>query len=158
MIKIIILFIKHKRKRPTSDLQATYKRPTSDLQATYKMASLIVSGTVLVVVGVMFAKRKSPIQSYRDILRASAAKAYAYQQSLIIEAEMREEAMNKLSIYEQEVIKEIELELQLDNLDNLEIVAKMKADKAKIRAKKYKEMMENTPEYKEMLKKYKRRF
>ena len=65
---------------------------------------------------------------------------------------MREEAMNKLSIYEQEVIKEIELELQLDNLDNLEIVAKMKADKAKIRAKKYKEMMENTPEYKEMLK------
>ena len=147
MIKIIILFIKHKRKRPTSDLQATYK-----------MASLIVSGTVLVVVGVMFAKRKSPIQSYRDILRASAAKAYAYQQSLIIEAEMREEAMNKLSIYEQEVIKEIELELQLDNLDNLEIVAKMKADKAKIRAKKYKEMMENTPEYKEMLKKYKRRF
>ena len=122
------------------------------------MASLIVSGTVLVVVGVMLAKRKSPIQSYRDILRASAAKAYAYQQSLIIEAEMREEAMNKLSIYEQEVIKEIELELQLDNLDNLEIVAKMKADKAKIRAKKYKEMMENTPEYKEMLKKYKRRF
>ena len=120
------------------------------------MASLIVSGTVLVVVGVMLAKRKSPIQSYRDILRASAAKAYAYQQSLIIEAEMREEAMNKLSIYEQEVIKEIELELQLDNLDNLEIVAKMKADKAKIRAKKYKEMMENTPEYKEMLKKYKR--
>ena len=147
MIKSTLLLIKHKSKRPTSDLQATYK-----------MASLIVSGTVLVVVGVMLAKRKSPIQSYRDILRASAAKAYAYQQSLIIEAEMREEAMNKLSIYEQEVIKEIELELQLDNLDNLEIVAKMKADKAKIRAKKYKEMMENTPEYKEMLKKYKRRF
>lgn len=149
MIKIILLFIKHKRKRPTSDLRATYKRPN-------KMASLIVSGTVLVVVGVMLAKRKSPIQSYRDRLRASAAMAYAYQQSLIIEAEMREEAMNKLSIYEQEVIKEIELELQLDNLDNLEIVAKMEADKAKIRAKKYKEMMENTPEYKEMLKKYKR--
>ena len=99
-------------------------------------------------------KRDDSYRSYRGRLRASAAKAYAYQQSLIIEAEMREEAMNKLSIYEQEVIKETELKLQLDNLKNLEIGAKMEADEAEIRRIRYRNFMENTPEYKEMLKKY----
>jgi hypothetical protein len=61
---------------------------------------LIVCGATAVVVGMMLAKRRKKTDSYRDRLRASAARAYAYQQSLIIEAEMREEAMNKLSIYE----------------------------------------------------------
>jgi len=115
---------------------------------------LIVCGATAVVVGVMLAKRRKKTDSYRDILRASAARAYAYQQSLIIEAEMREEAMNKLSIYEQEVIKEIEDELKLDNLRNIGIEAKMEADKAEIIRMRYINFMENTPEYKEMLKKY----
>jgi hypothetical protein len=115
---------------------------------------LIVCGATAVVVGMMLAKRRKKTDSYRDILRASAARAYAYQQSLIIEAEMREEAMNKLSIYEQEVIKEIELELQLDNFKNIGIEAKMEADKAEIIRMRYINDMENTPEYKEMLKKY----
>jgi hypothetical protein len=47
-------------------------------------------------------------------------------------------------------IKEIEDELKIDNLKNIGIEAKMEADKA-IR---YRNFMENTPEYKEMLKKY----
>jgi hypothetical protein len=111
---------------------------------------LIVCGATAVVVGMMLAKRRKKTDSYRDKLRASAARAYAYQQSLIIETEMKEEAMNKLSIYEQEVIKEIELELQLDNFKNIGIEAKMEADKAM----RYRNFLENTPEYKEMLKKY----
>jgi hypothetical protein len=64
---------------------------------------------------------------------------------------MREEVMNKLSIYEQEVIIKIEDELKIDNLKN---DMKMKADKAEIIRMRYINDMENTPEYKEMLKKY----
>jgi hypothetical protein len=112
---------------------------------------LIVCGATAVVVGMMLAKRRKKTDSYRDILRASAARAYAYQQSLIIEAEMREEAMNKLSIYEQEVIKKIEDELKIDNFKNN---MKMEADKAEIIRMRYRNFLENTPEYKEMLKKY----
>jgi hypothetical protein len=115
------------------------------------MAELIVSGAVAMVwLGLLAIRRKKP-DSYRDILRAKKARAYVYQQSLIIEAEMREEAMNKLSIYEQEVIKEIEDELKIDNLRN---DMKMGADKAEIIRMRYINDMENTPEYKEMLKKY----
>lgn len=132
--------------------KAKQARQSKAKQATYKMTSLIVGGAVAVVVGVMLAKRQKKrddsYRSYRDRLRASAAKAYAYQQSLIIEAEMREEAMNKLSIYEQEVIKEIELEIKLDDLYNAQENKKMEAER-------YRNFMENTPEYKEMLKKYK---
>lgn len=115
------------------------------------MAELIVSGAVAVVVGVMLAIGRKKPDSYHDILRANQARAYVYQQSLIIEAEMREEAMNKLSIYEQEVIKEIEFELNFDNFKN---DMKMNADKAEIIRMRYINDMENTPEYKEMLKKY----
>jgi hypothetical protein len=64
---------------------------------------------------------------------------------------MREEAMNKLSIYEQEVIKKIEDELKIDNFKNN---MKMEADKAEIIRMRYRNFLENTPEYKEMLKKY----
>jgi hypothetical protein len=110
-----------------------------------------VCGATAMVVGVMLAKRRKKPDSYRDILRANQARAYIYQQSLIIEAEMKEEAMNNLSIYEQEVIKEIEDELKIDNLRN---DRKMEADKAEIRRMRYRNFMENTPEYKEMLKKY----
>ena len=116
------------------------------------MVMMAIGGVGTISYGLYKANKKKP--DSRGRLRASAAKAYAYQQSLIIEAEMREEAMNKLSIYEQEVIKEIELELQLDNLKNLEIGAKMEADEAEIRRMRYRNFMENTPEYKEMLKKY----
>jgi hypothetical protein len=111
---------------------------------------LIVSGAVAVVWLGLAIGRKKP-DSYRDILRANQVRAYVYQQSLIIEAEMREEAMNKLSIYEQEVIKEIEFELNFDNFKN---DMKMGADKAEIIRMRYINDMENTPEYKEMLKKY----
>ena len=111
---------------------------------------LIVSGAVAVVWLGLAIRRKKP-DSYRDILRANKVRAYVYQQSLIIEAEMREEAMNKLSIYEQEVIKEIELKLQLDNFKNKK---QRLADKAEIIRMRYINDMENTPEYKEMLKKY----
>ena len=140
-------------------------KTTSKTKANlYKMAELMVmmaiGGVGTISYGLYKANKKKPDSyfetkhGYRGRLRASAAKAYAYQQSLIIEAEMREEAMNKLSIYEQEVIKEIELELQLDNLKKLEIGAKMEADEAEIRRMRYRNFMENTPEYKEMLKKY----
>jgi hypothetical protein len=112
---------------------------------------LIVSGAVAVVGGVMLAIGRKKPDSYHDILRANQVRTYVYQQSLIIEAEMREEAMNKLSIYEQEVIKKIEDELKIDNFKN---DMKMEADKAEIRRMRYINDMENTPEYKEMLKKY----
>ena len=94
-------------------------------------------------------KMKKKMKEMRDERISATARAYAYRQSLIIEAEIKEEAMNKLPIYEQEVIKEIEQKLLLDNFENNWIENDIKKTNFKI-------MMENTPEYKEMLKKYKR--
>jgi hypothetical protein len=103
---------------------------------------------------------KSPFQKYREMQIKAIAKAYADRQEKIIQEQLIEEEMNKLSIYEQEVIKEVLEELAVDNYENMKIEGKMeakiRADEEKIRADNFKIMMENTPEYKEMLKKYKR--
>lgn len=67
------------------------------------------------------------------------------KRKLYNEWEKNKKAMNKLSIYEQEFIKRVELELAIDDFQN-----------SKIEAYKKRMILENAPEYKEMLKnKYK---
>lgn len=130
---------------------------TSVKPAKHKMAleviPLMVIGVGCCIIIQEKMKKKSPYQKFQEMKIRAIAKAYADRQEKIIQEQLIEEEMNKLSIYEQEVIKEVLEELAVDNYENMKIEGKMEA---KIRADNFKILMENTPEYKEMLKKYKR--
>jgi hypothetical protein len=113
---------------------------------------LLLAGSVLLLVR-MRDLRKNIKQSHkrleelRELQKSAPARAYAYRQEKIILKQMMEEAMNELTIYEQEVINEVLQKIENDNRENRQI----ELEKKKIN---YKIKMEKTQEYRDMMRKY----
>jgi rRNA maturation endonuclease Nob1 len=114
---------------------------------------MMIAGSVLLLVRMRDLRKKikesrKRIEELRELRASAPAKAYADRQEKIILKQMMEEAMNELTIYEQEVINEVLQKIENDNRENRLI-------ELEIKRKNYKIMMENTREYKDMMLKYK---
>jgi hypothetical protein len=114
---------------------------------------MMIAGSVLLLVRMRDLRKNikqthKRLEELRELRESAPARAYAYRQEKIILKQMMEEAMNELTIYEQEVINEVLQKIENDNRENRQI----ELEKKRIN---YKIMMENTQEYKDMMGKYK---